>query len=321
MYSMSDFPINTQYFSLLTGKEVSWTPLIFGTTFSVFSSEKWIAKVNTSSTPRLQAHLEISHRCTNFPFIPRLIAYDDHALTPYEICILQKLPGENWAKILLSQTREEIISLWEEMMSAARLFWQNSQSPSQMTFADHLQQTTTKRILWLKTQHSDWSDHLDLIEAFVKKHANLFETSPCGFVHPDLHPGNILCMQGHLTGVVDLDEIYEGPQEGYLPTLLSFLERPGMFIPSTVADFSQTTFPFLYPSIKKAYADIWDLPVLIRKLNLLFISQSLQWMTERLSSAESLEFLQVILQRELPKNDNAYAQTYFARLLKQEEKI
>jgi len=315
---MSDFHINTQYLSLLARQEVSWSPVTFGTTFSVFASEQWIAKVNTGISPRLRMNLDVPHRCPNLPFIPRLIAYDDHTLTPYEVCILERLPGENWATVLLSQTKEETLSLWEKMLDAAHLLWENSPSP-QKTFADDLQKMTTERIRRLKKQYPAWSDDLDRIENFVKKHADLFANSPCGFVHPDLHPCNILCAQGRLTGVVDLDEIYEGPKEGFLPTLLSFLERPKMFIPPTVADFSSSTFSFLYPSVKKAFAPIWDQPTLICKLNVLFIRQSLEWMTNRLSSDESLEFLHIILQRELPQNESDYEQTYFARLLKRVE--
>jgi hypothetical protein len=140
-------------------------------------------------------------------------------------------------------------------------------------------------------------------------------------MHRDLHMGNFVHQGTTLTALIDFDWSMKGPKCGNLNSLLGFIDNPSQFTEGSdyFPKYKGKNFGFLLPLIRDAFPEVFADKQLIRKLNLLFVSDGIKWIGENWSAQWNKDMIQSLIANEIPDQDSGLGTTYpaqvFARYL------
>lgn len=110
----------------------------------------------------------------------------------------------------------------------------------------------------------------------------------------------------------------KGPRAGNLVSLLGFIDNPSQYTEGSeyFAKYKGKNFHFLLPILRQEFREIFEDKNLIRKLNLLFISDGIKWIGENWSKKWNENMMQNLLTNETPGDEAKLGGTYFADVLK-----
>ncbi|MBI3630815.1 MAG: phosphotransferase [Candidatus Sungbacteria bacterium] len=155
------------------------------------------------------------------------------------------------------------------------------------------------------------------VEKYFFEHVNVFDVEKSVFVHSDLHMGNILHDDNKLTAIIDFDHSLKAPPVRCLLSLLGFIDYPAQFVEGT-KDFPKykgKSFYHLLPVLKEELSDIFADPLLLNKLNILFIREAIDLIASNWSEGLNKLMMQMIVENELAENDPKFRNSYYGKIL------
>jgi hypothetical protein len=196
--------------------------------------------------------------------------------------------------------------------------WVNfDRKESYSTYDAFLKKEFDERIAKIKTEKLCAQKDIDQVEIYFNRRLFVFREDEPVFVHTDVHMGNILHEGKKLTALIDFDWSLKAPKVRALLSLLGLIDRPQQFVEGT-KDFPKykgKNFYHLLPVLKSEFPEVFSDPQLLRKLNLLFISEGGMWISENWSARWNREMIKDLVDNELPEGD--LNQTYYGKVLSQ----
>jgi 5-methylthioribose kinase len=146
----------------------------------------------------------------------------------------------------------------------------------------------------------------------------VFNEDEASLVHNDLHMGNILHIGEELSAILDFDSAVKAPQVSILTSLLGFVHYPEQFVEGTpyFDEYKGKNFLHLLPTLKNELAEVFTDKKLLRKLNLLFISEGIMWIADNWSEEWNKEMISGIVRDELPDHNDELNNTYYGKVLR-----
>lgn len=257
--------------------------------------------------------------------VVQVVVYDNFIRTPYEVLVMKRSKGkmllddicemnESEREIIFKQVLDVVEQLFEiKFADFGRINLDGQKSyPS---FSEFLSKEFDGYISKITAKNLCSLEDITKIETYFKRHLNIFDKTESVFVHTDLHMGNILHENDKLTAVLDFDSALKAPKVRALISLIAFIDDPQQFVEGTkdFPKFKGKNFYHLLPLLKEKFPELFDDPLLLRKLNLIGIKEGLKWVSENWSADWNKEMIKGLIENELPDND--LGQTYHGKAL------
>ena len=109
---------------------------------------------------------------------------------------------------------------------------------------------------------------LDEVGAFIAERLDAFATEPLALVHSDMHFGNILWNNGHISALLDFEGARLAPPDLELDTLLRFAREPELFDwPSAPVTLTRADLSVFADWLADSYPDLFAHPQLAARLS------------------------------------------------------
>lgn len=257
--------------------------------------------------------------------VVKVLVYDNFDKTSFEALIMERTRGTLLLDDIFELKDEDQAVIFKQVLAVVRqLFtikfkdfgWVNFDGKeSYSTYGAFLKKEFDEYIVKIKTEKLCAQEDVDKVEAYFNRNLFVFREDEPVFVHTDMHMGNILHEGRKLTALIDFDWSLRAPKVRGLLSLLGFIDRPQQFVEGT-KDFPKykgKNFYHLLPVLKSEFPDVFSDPQLLRKLNLLFISEGVMWISENWSAEWNKEMIKNLVDNELAEGD--LNQTYYGKVL------
>lgn len=261
----------------------------------------------------------------NYP-VPKIIAYDFFERTPFEILVMERIPGEVLVDTIFNLTEQQSIILFKQVLEiVAQLhnisfssFGEIRSTQSFRTFTEYLLTKFKADTEKIRSEGLCSSEDLVRIENYFYSHVDIFDEASAVFVHTDVHMGNILHRGETLSGLIDFDSSLKAPSFVTLQSILKFLDHPSWFVEGTpaFAKYKGKNFHHLFPILKEKFHTIFTDPQLARKLNVYGVATSVMWVAGNWSAEWNKETIDTIVTNELADTETALEQSYYGKLLR-----
>jgi hypothetical protein len=258
----------------------------------------------------------------NFPVV-KVIAYDYFQKTNYEALVMVRAKGITLLDDLLELDFQTQQQLFRQVLKVVKAmseitfndFGNVNSSKSYPTYSDYLKFTFTQNITQISEKKLIKESDIDQIEKYFLKHVDIFNNEIPVFVHADLHMGNIMHNKEELTAIIDFDHSLKAPIVRALVPLLGMIDEPSQFVEGTV-DFPKYKRKNLYkllPILREELADVFADPLLLEKLNILYIREATDLIAGNWSFGLNKVLIEGIVSREL--NADNLAESYYGKVL------
>jgi 5-methylthioribose kinase len=166
-------------------------------------------------------------------------------------------------------------------------------------------------------------EHVEKAKQYVLKRLEpLFSSEKIVFVHDDVHMGNVIVSKDGRATLIDFDEAGSGPLVFMFTTMFGFLDNPSQYTDGTPqqADFEHVQFHHLFPIWYHEFASVFNVihrrERLILQLNLLYIVEGLQTISENWSPVLNDNLMKSILEHELYEQEvDIVLKSYYGKLV------
>lgn len=287
-----------------------------------------VVKVNKGERPNYLSNKMVSDRLAGKSLVVKVLAYDYFDKTPFEILVMERAPGDSLLNDIFEFSEDEVKDLFRQVLTVINRMceikfdsfgWMNLEGKKFFpSFAEFLTYEFKINAQKVRDEKLCKPEDVDKVEAYFLKHVSVFNTSEKPTImHRDLHMGNFLHEGTKLTAIIDFDWSMKGPKCGNLVSLLGFIDNPSQYTEGSeyFAKYKGKNFRYLLPVLKEELKDIFADKDLIRKLNLLFISDGIKWIGENWSAQWNADMIKGLLENEMPENDEGLNNTYPAKVL------
>lgn len=293
----------------------------------------------TYLTPKLVIKLNQNHEEKNylankivsdllsdtFPVV-KVIAYDFFDNTTFEVLVMKRAKGIMFMDDIIEMDEKSREIIFEQVLDiVCKLFeikfedfgWINSKNTNSFTsYSAFLTKKFDEHVSKIKSEKLCSLEDISKIEEYFKKHITVFDKSESVFIHTDTHMGNILHKGSKLTALLDFDSSLKAPKVRSLLSLLGFICDPQQFVEGTkdFKKFKGKNFNHLLKILKRRLPEIFSDPLLLKKLNIIWLSEGIMWVSQNWSSDWNAEMIKGMIENELHEND--LSQTYYGKILR-----
>lgn len=297
-----------------------------GNVNATYVTPELVVKVNQGREhPDYLANKIVSDKLADKWPVVKVLAYDNFEKTDFEALVMEKAKGTMLLEDVFELSEEDQIEIFRQMLEVVRqLFevkfkdfgWINYEGKKSFrTYAAFLKAEFDEYVKKIRDEHLAEPEDIEQIEAYFNRHIGVFDEGEPVFVHTDLHMGNMLHEGKKLTAVLDFDWSLKAPKERVLLSLLGLIDNPSQFVEGT-RDFPKykgKNFYHLLPVLKQEFPEIFADPQLLRKLNLIGLSEGVMWISQNWSTEWNKEQLKRLTTEELPEEE--LTQTYHGKIL------
>jgi len=297
-----------------------------GNVHATYITPDLVVKMNQSNNaPDYLPNKIVSDRLGNRAPVVNVVAYDYFDKTPFEVLVMKKAKGKMFLDDICEMSEEERETIFKQVLDVVEQLFEIKfkdfgrinldGQESYDSYSDFLTKEFAEHVAKIKTDKLCSPDDINRIEAYFKKHVNIFDKTESVFTHTDLHMGNILHEGDKLTAVLDFDTSLKAPKVRALISLIAFIDNPQQFVEGTndFSKFKGKHFYHLLPLLKEKFPEIFADPELLRKLNLIGLKEGLMWVSQNWSAEWNAEMIKGLILNELPETD--LSQTYHGRAL------
>ncbi len=269
----------------------------------------------------------VSDRLSKETPVVTVLAYDRFEQTHFEALVMERAPGVMLLDDIFEMDQPSQEVLFRQVLDVVKKlqtiefedFGQiNEPEKTYATFTDFLRTSFERSIATIRKDALADEHDIQKIERYFLERVNMFNGAESVFVHTDLHMGNILHEGTKLTAVLDFDGALKAPAVAALTSILGFIGNPSQYVEGT-KDFPKykgKNFTHLLPTLKEELPDLLKDPLLVQKLNLLYLESGVNWVAQNWSTDWNKEMIRDLITNELPDTDEALERTFYGRTLK-----
>jgi len=259
--------------------------------------------------------------------VVKVIAYDFFEKTSFEVLVMEKAEWILLMDDIVEMTNKEREIIFEQLVDIICELFKisfkdfgpiNSEKKESFdSYSSFLVKEFNEDVLKIKKEQLCPIEDITKIEKYFRKYVSIFDEGESVFIHTDIHMGNILHSGEKLTALLDFDYSLKAPKVQVLITLLWFIYYPQQFVEGT-DDFSRfkwKNFLHLLKILKRRFPDIFNDPLLLRKLNILGIKEWIMWVSQNWSSDWNVEMIKNILENEITENN--LEKSYYGKILQE----
>lgn len=286
-----------------------------------------VIKINKrGDMPYFYANKVVSDALTGKAPVVNVLAYDYFDKTKFEVLVMKRAPGQSMLDTIFDLPQEDVITIFKQVLDVIKELqkikfdsfgWVNLQNETYPTYGDFIRAEMEDSLVKAREQNVIAEQDLEKVSQYLLNNLAIFKGEKPVFVHTDTHMGNFLHLGNRLTALIDFDWSVKAPAWRVLAKLLAFLADPQQFTEgsSYFEKYKGKDFMFLMPTLKAELKELFDDPLLLKKLNLHFVSEGLMWIAEGWSDNWSREMMKTILENELPENDEDLQKTYCGKII------
>ncbi len=302
------------------------TEAVVGNVNATYLAPEIVVKIHTNkSEPEYLANKVVSDALSSQYPVVRVRAYDFYEKTDYEVLVMERARGTLLLDDIFDLSATDLAHVFRQVLAVVRQmqtilfqdFGNVNSAQSYPTYTAYLTDAFTENMKQVREQQLCDEGELRSVEEYFFKHVSVFDSETSVFVHDDLHTGNILHDGDRLTAVIDFDHPLRAPPLRVLCTLLGFIDNPSQFVEGT-KDFplyKGKNFYSLLPILKDELRDIVADPLLLRKLNILFIHNGIDLIAANWSKGLNEHIMRMIMDAELVQSDEGLVKTYYGLVL------
>ncbi|MEI7750367.1 MAG: phosphotransferase [Candidatus Moraniibacteriota bacterium] len=297
-----------------------------GNVNATYVTDRLVIKLNREKDhPDYFANTIVSDRFADRLPVVRVIAYDYFERTPFEALVMRRMEGRMLLEDILEMSEGDREVLFRQVLDVVGHLFGITFSDfgrvnldgrtSFTTYAEYLVAEFEEHVRKIRSEHLCSTEDIGRIEEYFRRHIHVFDEGESVFVHTDTHMGNILHEGTKLTALLDFDSSLKAPKVRALNSLIGFIDNPQQFVEGTkdFAKFKGKSFHHLLPLLESAFPDVFTDPFLLRKLNLISVSEGVMWVSQNWSDVWNAEMIRGLVDNELPEDD--LSGTYHGRIL------
>lgn len=286
-----------------------------------------VIKINKrGDMPYFYANKVVSDKLGGKMPVVEVLAYDYFDKTGFEVLVMKKAPGQSMLDTIFDLPQEDVIEIFRQVLNVIKTLstiqfdnfgWINLQTETYPTYGDFIKKELESDLVKIREQNLFREQDIEKVKQYLLNNLNVFNGETAVFVHTDTHMGNFLHVGNKLTALIDFDWSIKAPKFRALVKLLSFLYDPQQFTEgsSYYEKYKGKNFMFLMPALKTDLNELFDDKLLLKKLNIHFVSEGLRWIAQDWSVNWSKEMMKTILENELPETEKGLKQTYCGKIL------
>lgn len=295
---------------------------------ATYITPELVVKVSKDKIPNYLSNKIVSDRLSGKALVIKVLAYDFFEKTPFEILVMKREPGNTLLDDIFELGKDELIDVFRQVLQTINKMsevtfdsfgWMNYEGRQFfLSFSDFLKYEFKKNTEKIKNEKLCNDEDLNKVEQYFLKHVGVFDNGEKPTImHRDLHMGNFMHQGTKLTALIDFDWSMKGPKLGNLKSLIAFIDDPAQFTEGSkyFKKYKGKNFHFLLPILKEELKDVFDDKDLIRKLNLLFLSDGIKWIGENWSQKWNDNMMKSLLQDEIPEAEIDLSNTYPAKVI------
>lgn len=298
---------------------------------ATFLTSNYVVKVSAERDAVKYAANKIVSDALPEAKVVRVLSHDQFKSTDYEVLVMERAPGSMWLKDMPTMSEEENRALFSQVLHVAtschdiaftkKFGWVTDIYADETkngfdTFRAQLEARLDAYLPKIRAQKDIDIEAVDKIVAYVRERLSIFDNDDAGFVHRDLHMGNVMHQNGELTAVIDFDSTQSVPSYTALIPLTGLVDNPAQFVEGTDSylAYKGKKFEYLYPELKKSFAKELEDPDLALKLNVLGVIEGLMWVSENWSQEWNKEMIANLSTKETPIDGDS-SRTYFGEII------
>jgi hypothetical protein len=259
---------------------------------------------------------------SEYPVV-KVIAYDNFEKTGYELLVMERSTGTLLLNDIFDLSPKTQEDLFREILNVVKAmtqikfndFGNINSSHSFPTYTEYLRHTFTENITQIREQRLCEESDIARVEKYFLEHVQVFDNESPVFVHADLHMGNVLHSQKKLTAIIDFDHSLKAPAIRALVPLLGIIDNPSQFVEGTpdFPGYKGKSFYNLLPVLQTELSEILSEPLLLQKLNILYIRDAIDVIAGNWSAGLNKMIMQNIVSLELDENN--LEESYYGKIL------
>ena len=272
------------------------------------------------------ANKVISERLSDYEPVVKVLAYDYFEKTDFEVLVMERARGTLLLDDIFNLSKEDLVKLFRQVLRVVKAMFTitfvdfghvNNQHEHFKTYSEFLSDGFNKHIEVIREQKLCREEDVSRVEEYFLKHVHVFDGEKAVFVHTDLHMGNILHEGNKLSAILDFDYSLRAPKVAVLESLLGFIDNPQQFVEGTddFPNYQGKKFLFLLPILHEELKEAFSDPLLIRKLNLIYIGSGIMWIADNWSAEWNKEMMQNIITQEVPDEVGDVRNSYYGMII------
>lgn len=299
-----------------------------GNIHATYMTPEFVIKLNQDqSAPSFFANKIISDRLHDKVPVVNVLAYDNFEKTRFEALVMERARGTVLQHDIFEMQDADQQELFQQVLRVVQQLSQisypdfgpvNEPDKSYPSYGAYLSFGFQKQIAQIREAKLAEETAIQQFEQYFLDRAGLFDDDKSVFVHTDLHMGNLMHDGSELTAVIDFDHSRRAPVMLELATLLSFLGDPQQFVEGRpeFARYKGQKFLHLVPVLRQELPELFDDPNLLKKLNLISLTASVNFLADNWSEKANAELVRSTLASGLPDSVEEHEQTLYGRTLR-----